>query len=175
MRFRHLEQHGRHFRVADPAWRRPLEGHHSQRHGGRWNEEGSFPVVYLFTAVDVARSFVLYKHRDLPYSVLDMVPDRQPVLVGTDVPDGRHVDIVSDRGCVAAGLPASYPREADGMDIPWARCQPIGQAAWDQGEPGIACRSATARVGDIGHELAWFERDQRLRSADRQRFDEWIA
>lgn len=132
-------------------------------------------MVYLITTLELARSFVLYKHRDLPYSVLDMPPDRRPVLIQTEVPEDRFVDIVTDRGCVAASFPTTYPLDEHGVEIPWERCQPIGQAAWDQGEPGIACRSASARAGDPGEELAWFQRDARLRSAGRQRFDEWFA
>lgn len=174
MRFRHLERGGRHYRVADPDWHRPLEGKYSSDDGGRWNAKGSFPVVYLCSTVELARSFVVDKYRDLPYSVLDMVPDRQPVLIESVVPSDRFVDIVSDRGCVAAGLPATYPQE-DGAEIPWERCQPIGQVAWDQEEPGIACRSASARPGDHGQELAWFQRGTKLRSAGRRRFDEWFG
>jgi len=132
-------------------------------------------VVYLFSTTELARSFVLHKHRGLPYSVLDMARDRQPVLVHTDVPNDAFVDVVTDRGCVAASLPATYPRDENGEEIPWQRCRPIGQAAWDQEEPGIACRSASARPGDPGEELAWFERETRLRSAGRRAFDEWFA
>jgi hypothetical protein len=132
-------------------------------------------VVYLFTSTELARSFVLHKHRGLPYSVLDMAPDRRPVLMHTDVPEDVFVDIVTDRGCVAASLPTTYPLDEKGEGIAWERCQPIGQAAWDQGEPGIACRSASARPADPGEELAWFERETRLRSASRRAFDEWFA
>src|SRR6266511_5715685 len=81
VRFRHLRRGGPHYRVADPDWRRPLEGKYSAEQGGRWNAPGSFPVVYLFGTTELARSFVLQKHRGLPYSVLDMAPDRRPVLV----------------------------------------------------------------------------------------------
>lgn len=123
----------------------------------------------------LARSFVLNKHRGLPYSVLDMPAHRRPVLVHTDITEAPFVDIVSDRGCVSAGLPPTYPLDARGKAIPWARCQPIGQAAWDQGEPGIACRSASARPGDLGEELAWFPRDHQLTSAGRHTFEEWFS
>jgi hypothetical protein len=57
--------------------------------------------------------------------------------------------------------------------VPWSRCQPIGQGAWDAGELGIACRSALGRAA--GEELAWFHRDGRARPPVRRRlpFDEW--
>ncbi len=174
MRFRHLRRGGLHFRVADPGWRRPLEGRYSEERGGRWNGPWSFPVVYLFDTIGLARSYVLRRHRGLPYSVLDMAPDRRPVLVHTEVPRTTYVDVVTDSGCLAASLPSTYPLDEHGAEVPWERCRPIGQAAWDQGEPGIACRSASARPDDAGDELAWFQRQSRLRSARRQRFDEWF-
>lgn len=174
MRFRHLRRGGRHFRVADPEWRQPLEGRYSAERGGRWNAPGSFPVTYLVSTVELARSFVLHRYRGLPYSVLDLVPERRPVLVHADVPEDRFVDIVTDPGCAASGLPSTYPVDESGVE-PWNTCQPIGMTAWQQGEPGIACRSASAREGDSGEELAWFQRDSRLRSAARQEFDDWFA
>ena len=175
MRFRHLRRGGRHHRVADPSWRRPLDGKYSAERGGRWNAPGSFPVVYLFGTIELARSFVLHKHTGLPYSVLDMAEERRPVLVQTDVPEDRFVDVVTERGCIVATLPATYPHDENGVEVPWERCRPIGQAAWDQGEAGIACRSASARPGDPGEELAWFQREARLSSAGRQRFDAWFV
>ncbi|MGH2635074.1 MAG: RES family NAD+ phosphorylase, partial [Actinomycetota bacterium] len=161
MRFRHVARGGRYLRVADPSWLRPLDGRHARERGGRWNPPGSFPVVYLFGAIDVARSFVLTRFEGHPYSAFDVRPESGPDLVETDVPEDRFVDVVTDPGCRAAGLPDSYPRASDGARIDHARCRPIGQAAWDQGEPGIACRSATARAGDAGEELAWFARGPR--------------
>jgi RES domain-containing protein len=175
VRFRHVPRGGRHYRVADPDWLRPLDGRHSTTRGGRWNPPGSFPVVYLFGTVELCRSFVLHKHRGLPYSVLDMSPEKRPILVETDVARDRFVDVVTDRGCIAVGLPPTYPREADGTRIGWERCRPIGQAAWDRGEPGVACRSASARPGDPGEELAWFRRDRALQRAGRLPFDDWFA
>ncbi len=161
--------------MADPDWARPLDGRPSAERGGRWNAPGSFPVVYLFTTVELARSFVLAKFRGLPYSVLDMTAERRPVLVHTDVAEDRFVDAVTNQGCAAAGLPRAYPLDDSGSAFPQERCRPIGQAAWDQDEPGIACRSASARAGDRGEELAWFQRAERLRLAGRQAFEDWFV
>lgn len=160
--------------MADPAWVDPLDGTRSLTTGGRWNEPGAFPVVYLFSHVDVARSFVIAKHPGLPYSILDLVPTRRPSLVHTEVKPQSFVDVVTDGGCVAAGLPATYPRTRTHQLIGWESCRPIGSATWDRGEAGIACRSASARSGDVGEELAWFSRRQRLRSRTAQTFDEWF-
>jgi hypothetical protein len=56
------------------------------------------------------------------------------------------------------------------------RTQPIGATAWEQGEPGIVCRSAALPKGEIGEELAWFvrAREDRLRVATRSPFDTWF-
>lgn len=161
--------------MADPSWPRPLDGRYAAARGGSWNAPGSFPVVYLFGSVALARSFVLAKHDGAPYSVLDMQEDARPILIETDVETVRFVDIVTDRGCAAARLPTTYPRDENGDEVGWERCRPIGHAAWGQGEPGIARRSATARPGDVGEELAWFQRSSRLTAAGRRRFDEWFS
>lgn len=176
MRFRHLLRGGPYVRVADPHWRQPLDGTYAAERGGRWNPPGSFPVVYLCSTVPVARANVLRRFDGLPYSVLDLLPDRRPALIDTDVRDHRAADVVTDAGARAAGLPTTYPRDADGSEVGWDRCQPVGRAAWDQGETSIACRSAAAQV-DQGEELAWFVlgRQERLRVRRRRAFDEWFA
>lgn len=177
MRFRHVTRGGRYLRVADPGWHRPLDGGYAAERGARWNPPGSFPVVYLCSTLEIARANVLRRFDGLPYSPLDLVPERRPVLVETDVREHRAVDVVTDAGCRAAGLPATYPRDADGAEVGWDRCQPIGRSAWDQGETSIACRSAAARPDDRGEELGWFVRGglDRLRVAGRRTFDDWFA
>ncbi len=175
IRFRHLGRGGRRVRVADPDWTRPLDGRRSMQRGGRWNPPGSFPVVYLFSTRELARSFVLARFAGRPYGVMDLQPERRPVLVEAHIPEHRAVDVVTDAGCRAAGLPYTYPRDPSGAVAPYERCRPIGVAAWNQGEQSIACRSATARPGDDGDELAWFQRDRRLRVARRHAFEDWFA
>jgi RES domain-containing protein len=177
VRFRHAVRGGRYVRVADPSWRLPLDGSYAAERGARWNPPASFPVVYLCSTEQIARANVLRRFDGLPYSVLDLLPDRRPALVETDVRTHRAVDVVTDAGCRAAGLPETYPLDADGSEVGWARCQPIGRTAWDRGEPAIACRSAAARPGDEGEELAWFVhgREDRLRVRRRRTFDEWFA
>jgi hypothetical protein len=177
VRFRHVVRGGRHVRVADPAWRSPLDGSFAAEHGGRWNPPESFPVVYLCSGLEVARANVLRRFAGLPYSVLDLRPDRRPDLVETDVREHRAVDVVTDAGCRAAGLPRSYPRDPNGAEVGWDRCRPVGRAAWEQGEPSIACRSAATRAGDRGEELAWFVRSRadRLRVERRRAFDDWFV
>jgi hypothetical protein len=172
VRFRRVVRGGRYVRVVDPDWSRPLEGRFAAERGGRWNPPGSFPVVYLCREDAVARAIVLRRFEGLPYSPLDLRPERRPDLVETDVPRDRFVDVVTDDGCAASGLPRTYPRGPGSREVGWDRCRPIGLAAWKQAEPGIACRSAAAD----GEELAWFQRGRsRLRVRRRRSFDDWFA
>jgi hypothetical protein len=176
VRFRHLVRSGRHVRVADPDWRRPLDPGFAAEHGGRWNPAGSFPVTYLCASPAVARQVVLGRFVGLPYGLLDLRPDRRPILVETDVPQHRAVDVVTDAGCRAASLPTSYPFDGRGQMIPWTRTQPVGLRAWEQGERSIACRSAAMPRGGDGEELAWFVRGpaDRLAVSARRAFDDWF-
>ena len=176
MRFRHVTRSGRAVRVADPDWRQPLDPSFATLRGGRWNPPSSFPVLYLCATVAVAREVVLGRFAGLPYGLLDLRSDRRPVLIETDVPTHRAVDVVTDAGCRAASLPVTYPLDARGRKIGWARTQSIGQAAWGQDEQSIACRSAALPKGEAGEELAWFVRGRRDRLAvsARRSFEDWF-
>jgi hypothetical protein len=88
------------------------------------------------------------------------------------VPSGTYVDAVSDPGLISLGLPTSYPIDSTGDVVPHAVCQPIGQTARSQGEPGIACRSAAAQPSP-GEELAYFS-GGRLTATRRQPWTEWF-
>lgn len=174
VRFRHVRRAGTYLRVADPDWDDPLDGSFAAERGGRWNPPGSFAVVYLCATVEVARANALRKLEGLPYGLLDLRSDRRPDLVAAEVPDARPVDVVTDAGCRAAGLPATYPKDGRGREVPWTRCQPVGSAAWSQGEPGIVCR--TAASVERGEELAWFpDHGGALRLLTRRAFDDWFA
>jgi len=170
---RTVRRGGAYFRVADPSWANPLDGGHARAAGGRWNPPGSFPVVYLNREVRTARANVTRNFEGRPYQPEDLDPAEAPVLVTTDVPEDEFVDVVSDAGCVSAGLPVTYPRGANGGMIGHAVCQPIGQRAHDEGRSGVACRSAAPRATREEEELAWFERGDPLAVLQRRRFDEW--
>lgn len=169
---RHLTRGSEYLRVADPSWRNPLSGAHSRRHGGRWNPPGVFDVVYLNASLEVARAQVRHKLEARGVRPEDLELDRGPSLVRTTLPRERYVDAVTDRGLQALGLPATYPHDAHGRTIPHGVCQPIGQRAHDQHEPGIACRSAAQTAPPDGEELAYFAA-KRLRPRTVERFAEW--
>jgi len=160
--------------VADPDWHDPLDGLPGVARGGRWNEPGSFPVVYLNQTRSLARKFVAHKLDDQPYAPEDLDPATGPMLVTADLENEDHVDVVTDEGCVTAGLPYSYPRDDAGETIPHEVCRPIGQAAWDTGEPGIASRSASKAAATTDEELAWFQRADTLIAVDEEPFSSWF-
>ena len=171
---RHIRRGGEYLRVADPDWADPLDGGHARESGGRWNPPGSFPVVYLCRGVRVARATLHRLFRDQPYGPEDLDPVSAPVLIATDVPEAGYVDVVTARGCRAAGLPATYPLDSRGRLIPHRRCQPIGETGWRQGEQGIACRSAALQAPARAEELAWFQRRRRLRVEQVLDFESWF-
>jgi hypothetical protein len=171
---RHLRRGGEYLRVADPDWADPLDGGHAAIVGGRWNPPASFPVVYLCASIEVARANVGRKLSEQPYGPEDLDPGAAPVLVTTRVREDAFVDGVSDAGCRSIGLPKTYPLDSLGRTIGHERCQPVGEEAWDAGEPGIAARSAAPGTPRGGEELAFFARRRRLRTARWLRFDEWF-
>jgi RES domain len=171
---RHVRRGGEYLRVADPDWDDPLDGGYAAIVGGRWNPPASFPVVYLCGSVEVARANVLRKLAGQPYGPEDLEPEAAPVLVEARVREDLFVDALSERGCRSLGLPVTYPRDSRGRTIPHRRCQPIGAAAWDAGEPGIATRSAALDPPGNGEELAYFIRRRRLRAGRRRPFEEWF-
>lgn len=170
---------GTYFRVADPGWDDPLDGSYSQRFGGRWNPPRSFPVCYLnrdlSTARANARHLLEQRLAGLPVSVDDIDSHELPVLIDTTIDDDAFIDVVTDDGCRATGLAATYPLDEAGRPVPWTRCQPIGAAVWEDGEPGIACRSAAPLAPLAGEELAWFPRARRLEARRRRTFDDWYG
>jgi RES domain-containing protein len=172
---RTLRRGGAYLRVADPGWRDPLDGSYAQARGGRWNPPRSFPVVYLCATVPVARAVVLGKLDGQPFGPEDLDPATAPVLITASVPDGRYVDVITSSGCASVGVPETYPKDRAHRRIGWERCQPIGEAAWEAGAAGIACRSAAPKAPPGGEELAWFQRSRRrLRRRRTRSFDDWF-
>lgn len=114
----------------------------------------------LGTARANARRFLADQLRGQPFGAEDLDPSELPILVWTDVPTKRYLDILTTNGVVANGLPKSYQGDGVGGIVPYARCQPVGQQAWDDGLPGVACRSAAEHAPPGGEELAFFDRHE---------------
>ena len=172
---RRIRRGGAYFRIADPEWAEPLDATHATQRGGRWNPPGSFPVLYLNRDLKTARANVARKFAGLPYGPETLRPGTAPLLIETAVAHADFVDVVTNEGCVAVGLPETYPLYRNGRAVGWDRCQPIGLQAWGAGEVGIACRSAATR-DRTGEELALFRRPGQvaLGVARRFLFEEWF-
>lgn len=169
---RHIRRGGAYLRVADPTWRNPLSAEYALQRGGRWNPPGSFGVVYLNASVAVARAQVRDKLEPRGVRPEDLQTDEGPMLVHTTVPEDDYVDVITDRGCTSLELSKTYPLDEQEITVPHSVCQPIGQRAWVQGEPGIACRSAARSAPADGEELAFFAR-RPLKAERAEAFADW--
>ncbi len=160
-------------RVADAAWGDPLDPSFAGEHGGRWNPPGSFPVLYLNEDLPTARAQIHQLLEGQPVEPEDLDPPF--VLVVATLPRRQvAADAVTDDGLEALGLPATYPRAADGRRVPRSACQPIGAVVHHRRLRGVHCRSAATLDGD-GREFAWFPArpSSRARELARAPFHEW--
>ena len=164
------------WRIASQGWRDPLDPDHARRSGGRWNPPESFPTLYLNEDVVTARLNLRLFIAGWPYEPEDLRDDTGPVLLGATLPRGQRVcDAHTRMGLAAVGLPASYPLDARGHQVPHATCQPIGQRAKERGLRGVRCRSARAPDG-AGRELGWFPATARSQARQRTKlaFEGWF-
>jgi hypothetical protein len=163
------------WRIADRAWRDPLDPGFAGRHGGRWNTPGSFATLYLNEELVTARLNLRAFIAQWPYEPEDLRDETGPVLVGATLPRKQRVcDVHTRAGVRAARLPATYPFATNGALVPHARCQQIGQQAKADGLQGVRTRSAQSRDG-AGRELAWFPATvrSRARRVETRVFDAW--
>lgn len=163
------------WRIADPAWRNPLDPSFAQARGGRWNPPGSFPTLYLNEDHVTARLNLRAFIHQWPYEPEDLRSDSGPVLVAVALPRAQRVaDVHSRLGVAKAGLHDNYPFDLNGKPVPHEDCQPVGVRARNANLRGIRTRSAQARDG-AGRELAWFPATRRS-TAERVRtllFEDW--
>ncbi|MEA1902049.1 MAG: hypothetical protein U9N56_00825 [Actinomycetota bacterium] len=131
-------------------------------------------MIYFNGTVQLARLCVSHKLRDQPYGPEDVDPQTGDVLATVDLPTQEYVDVVTDGGCLAAGLPTSYPMDDKGRVIPHQTCRPIGVEAWRTDEHGIACRRATVGAVPDDEELAWFQRGSALTPDRTVGFTNWF-
>lgn len=139
-------------RVAKPDWRDPFDASFAGAHGGRWNPPGSWPTLYLNRDLDTARAQVARLLAGT-FADPDDLSDDAFVLVAARLPAAEVADVVSDSGVKAAGLPLTYPLNANGSVVSHGRCRAIGVQARDAGLGGVEARSACTPDGS-GRELA---------------------
>jgi RES domain-containing protein len=170
---RTIRRGGSYNRLAEPSWADPLDTSYSRQRGGRWSPPGSFGVLYLNRDLRTARLQVQHKLRGHPYGVEDLDESEQHDLANVEVAERAWLDCLTVPGLEAVGLPPTYPRHANGRPVRHADCQPIGRAAFDDGRPGIACRSAASLTDE---ELAVFDRDADtgVSMTGRQPFADWF-
>lgn len=150
---------GTYSRVADPDWDDPLDTDFSLATGDRWNAPGTFPVLYLNETLGAARANVsmrLAEQRRLGITIDMLDPLGLPVLVEVLVSSGTAVDLTSDEGLAAVGLPLSYPLDAAGERVDHAPCRLIGATAHEAQHQGIRARCAAPGAARVDLEFAWF-------------------
>lgn len=154
---RYVERGGLHFRVCDPAWVDPLDTSFAKAHGGRWNQAGSFGVLYLCATIAVAAGNARRAYEGEIATLFDLLPERRPDLQVVRVQAVRVVDAATDAGLRSLRLPLTYPLGAS-----WRRCQAVGKRVHARGDNGIACRTADASTWTNsaieGEELVLFDR-----------------
>jgi hypothetical protein len=167
---------GAYNRLAEPAWTDPLDTSYSKARGGRWNPPGAFGALYLNRDLRVAHLRVEQALAGHPYAVEDLDEAELHDLVDLEVPEQEWLDCVNNDGLKAVGLPVSYPRQPGGRPVEHPQCQPIGQAAFNEGLPGVASRSAARLATTADEELAVFAyaRAPRVVMTRRRVFAEWF-
>ncbi len=135
-------------------------------HGGRWNPPGSWPTLYLNRDLDTARA-QMGRLLEGTFAEPEDLSDDAFVLVAARLPREVVVDVVSAAGVNAAGLPSSYPLNANGSVVSHGRCQAVGSQAHDAALGGVEARSACTRDGS-GRELAVWAGLDSVRPVSRQ-------
>lgn len=150
-------------RVADPAWRDPLDPSFAQARGGRWNPPGSHATLYLNGDPVTARLQIERLLEGSPVHVEDL-DDTAYVMVAATLPRTQTcADATTSAGLSALGLPDTYPRGPGGRPVKQSVCQAIGRQIHDERLRGVWCRSARVLDGR-GRELAWFPAARRSRA-----------
>lgn len=162
-------------RIADPAWDDPVDASFAAQRGGRWNPPDSWPALHLNEDVVTARLNLQLFTNAWPYEPEDLRPEHAPTLVAVTLPRNQTVaDAHTPAGIKAAGLPPTYPLDANGRLVPHDTCQTIGETAHDAGLRGVRCRSATSPLGE-GRDLAWYPATTRSRASvqETRAFGDW--
>jgi RES domain-containing protein len=160
-------------RVADPDWQDPLDPTFAAAAGGRWNPPGTFATLYLNEDLHTARAQIANLLEGSPIMPDDLDPGFD--LVFATLPRGQTAaDLRDEEGLAAVGLPATYPRYANGRPVQHQACQTVGSEVHARGLRGVYARSAATSDGS-GRELAWFpaRKSSTARLVQRRSFADW--
>ncbi len=142
-------------RLTRPHYGDPFDPSCAQRRGGRWNPPRSWPTLYLNEDMVTVHAQVAHMFTGRGIEPDDLDDDAPIMLAAATLPRAqRAADVVSDEGVAAAGLPASYPVDDDGLTVSHETTQIVGTTVHEKGLRGVWCRSAAGR--GRGRELAWF-------------------
>lgn len=108
-----------------------------------------------------------------PFEPDDLANDAYDLVTMT-LPDGQTaLDVASDAGVAAVGLPASYPATAAGARVPHEECWSIREGAQEAALDGVWCRSA-ATLDGAGRERAWWPGDRSAHwNHERSPYGDW--
>jgi len=133
----------------------PLTTEYSVRNGGRWNPEGSFPVLYTFLSPETARQWVTTSYAQAGLTFSAVQPERLPDLMILNGTYENVADLTVDAGLTEVGLPTSYP-VGYFESTAWSVTQPIGTTIYTEGHSSVLVRSASASSWD-GSTQNWAE------------------
>ena len=133
-------------------------------------------MLYLNRELRMARLQVVHKLSGHPYGVEDLDESEQHDLVDVEVAQREWLDCVTAAGLESVGLPFTYPRHRNGRPVQRTDCQPVGQAAFDDGTRGIACRSAATGASLTDEELGVIDREVEasVQMTGRNPFADWF-
>lgn len=128
---------------------------YAKLHGGRWTPRGEFGGLYLNATIAVAAANARHQHRRRAIGLFDLRSEARPHLIEIYVPKRDCVDVVTDEGIAAAGLPGGFPNK-----VPHSICHSVARQAYANAIEGVASRSAAEVTATswVGEELTVFDR-----------------
>jgi hypothetical protein len=136
-----VQVQGTMFRTIPHSSQTPLSADFNYNLGSRWNEPGTYPVLYMSASVAAARAYVEWQSDYFGLLWADMAPEDQPDLLVLTI-EASCADVASDSGLTFYGLPKTYPIGYLGPEA-WTITRPIGASIYEAGWPGLVTRSAT--------------------------------